>query len=303
MNKLGNQLREELSLISWTQRDQNAVLRRIQEGEDPMKNNSRRSIGLILAAALLVMTVSAIAASMLFTPRHDAGRLADDALLSQYGITPKMMTLFHRDIVENEDGSATVVYEALEPDVRQGQNPIGMYTVTVADGKATAAWTLEGQDTSGGLSAQAWGAEQLTLYVEDYANTRHFMQENGLLAEEYEIGAIPYEDWLAQQETRQAEVLAAASISLADARQYAKAALVESYRMTETQQNLLYQLEGEYDQTTYDMLNGRPVVHLYYHLSQGEEWTEMDGIYVVTVNLQSGAVEEIIYDSGLAGNG
>lgn len=303
MNKLGNQLRDELSLINWTQRNQNAVFRCVQEGEDPMKKNNRRSVGLILAAALLVMTVGAIAATMLFTPRHDAGRLADDALRSQYGITPKMMTLFHRDIVENEDGSATVIYEALEPDVRQGKNPIGMYMVTVADGKATAAWTLEGQDSSGGLAAQAWGAEQLSLYVEDYANTRHFMQENGLLAEEYEIAAIPYEDWLAQQEAKRAEVLAAADISLADARQYARAALAESYRMTETQQKLLYQLEGEYDQTTFDMLNGRPVVRLFYHLSQGEEWTEMDGIYVVTVNLQSGAVEEIIYDSGLAGNG
>ena len=29
----------------------------------------------------------------------------------------------------------------------------------------------------------------------------------------------------------------------------------------------------------------------------------MDGIYVVTVNMETGAVEEIFYDSGLAGNG
>ena len=302
MNKLGNQLKDELSLIQWTQRDQNAVLTRVQEGEHPMKKN-KHSVAMILVAALLLVTVGAIATTMLFTPRYDAGKLADDALLSQYGITQKMMAILQREIIENEDGSATVLYEALEPDVQQGKNPIGSYSVTVDGGKATAAWTLDGQSTAGGLAAEAWGPEQLTLYVEDYANTRHFMRENGLLAEEYEIGAIPYEDWLAQQETRQAEVLAAASISLADARQYAKAALVESYRMTETQQNLLYQLEGEYDQTTYDMLNGRPVVRLYYHLSQGEEWTEMDGIYVVTVNLQSGAVEEIIYDSGLAGNG
>ena len=41
----------------------------------------------------------------------------------------------------------------------------------------------------------------------------------------------------------------------------------------------------------------------FFHLSQGEEWTDMDGVYVVTVNMETGAVEEIFYDSGLAGNG
>ena len=73
--------------------------------------------------------------------------------------------------------------------------------------------------------------------------------------------------------------------------------------MTEAQANQLVIYEGEDDQTTYEMLNGRPVVKLFFHLSQGEEWTDMDGIYVVTVNMETCAVEEIFYDSGLAGNG
>lgn len=302
MNKLGNQLKDELSLINWTQRNQNAVLQRIQKGEPTMKQN-KRSVGLILVAALLLVTVGAIATTLLFTARYDAGKLADETLLNQYGITPKMMSVLHREIIENEDGSATVLYEALEPDVRQGKNPIGIYTVSVEKGKATANWTLDGQDTSAGLEATAWGPEQLTLYVEDYAGTRHFMKDHGLLAESYEIGAIPYEDWQAAEDAKKAEVLGAAKITVAEARSIAKAALVESYQMTDVQADLLIIYEGEDDQTSYEMLNGRPVVKLVFHLSQGTEWMEKDGIYVVTINMETGAVEEIFYDSALAGNG
>ena len=302
MNKLGNQLKDELSLIQWTQRDQNAVLTRVQEGEHPMKKN-KHSVTMILVAALLLVTVGAIATTLLFTPRYDAGKLADEAMLNQYGITQKMMTIRHREIIENEDGSATVLYEALEPDVRQGKNPIGCYTIIVDGSKATAAWTLDGQSTVGGLAAEAWGSEQLTLYVEDYANTRHFMKENGLLAESIEPAALPYDEWLVAEEAKKAEVLAGATLSVEEARATAKSALVESCQMTEAQANQLVIYEGEDDQTTYEMLNGRPVVKLFFHLSQGEEWTDMDGIYVVTVNMETGAVEEIFYDSGLAGNG
>ncbi|NLA54142.1 MAG: hypothetical protein GX858_07325, partial [Clostridiales bacterium] len=49
--------------------------------------------------------------------------------------------------------------------------------------------------------------------------------------------------------------------------------------------------------------DGRPTVFLYYHLTQGSEWREKDGIYVVKVNLETREIENIIYDSGLAANG
>ena len=38
-------------------------------------------------------------------------------------------------------------------------------------------------------------------------------------------------------------------------------------------------------------------------LTQSEEWVEKDGIYVVKVNLATGEIEDILYDSALAGNG
>ena len=57
------------------------------------------------------------------------------------------------------------------------------------------------------------------------------------------------------------------------------------------------------------MLNGRPVMILTYGIWGGAEsdddwiWSEGDGYYTVTVNLEDGRVEEILHNSGLAGNG
>ena len=33
------------------------------------------------------------------------------------------------------------------------------------------------------------------------------------------------------------------------------------------------------------------------------EWTEMDGQYYVSVNVETGVIENVVYDSGLNGNG
>ena len=302
MNKLKEQLNDELSFVNWSQQNHQAVMREVQKGETVVFKK-KFSMGIVLAAALMLVVIGAIAATMLFTPRYDAGRLADEAMQDKYGVTAKMMTVFKRDIIENDDGTATVKYVPVEPAVREGRNPVGEYVVEVANGKAEARWSLDGKDTSGGLAAEAWGPEQLLLYVEDFSNTSRYMKDNGLLAEEYPIEAVPYEEWLIAEEKRRAEVLAAAEMTVDEAKTIARSALVEAYGMTEAQEQQLYQLTGEYDQTTYEMINGRPVITLFYHLNQGAEWQEMDGIYVVKVNLQTGAVEEIFYDSGLAGNG
>ena len=302
MNKLKEQLNDELSFVNWSQQNHQAVMREVQKGETVVFKK-KFSMGIVLAAALMLVVIGAIAATMLFTPRYDAGRLADEAMQDKYGVTAKMMTVFKRDIIENDDGTATVKYVPVEPAVREGRNPVGEYVVEVANGKADARWSLDGKDTSGGLAAEAWGPEQLLLYVEDFSNTSRYMKDHGLLAEEYPIEAVPYEEGLIAEAKRRAEVLAAAEMTVDEAKTIARSALVETYGMTEAQEQQLYQLTGEYDQTTYEMINGRPVITLLYHLNQGAEWQEMDGIYVVKVNLQTGAVEEIFYDSGLAGNG
>ena len=73
--------------------------------------------------------------------------------------------------------------------------------------------------------------------------------------------------------------------------------------------------DGYSDESTYEIVEGRPLVNLFFHLTQNPGhmrddgyyepgvWAEKDGIYVVTINLLDGAVEDIYYDTGLMGNG
>jgi len=96
------------------------------------------------------------------------------------------------------------------------------------------------------------------------------------------------------------KVESAAKITLIQAKENAVMALAGEYGLTNEQVTLLMVFE---DEETYLFEDGRPTVSLYYHLSQGNGWTEKDGIYVVDINLETGEIEDIIYDSGLAANG
>ena len=83
----------------------------------------------------------------------------------------------------------------------------------------------------------------------------------------------------------------------------AKEAIVQEYKLTDAQAK---KLTYEADQTTYvTYQEGQPLVHLMFWLWQEDEgpFTEKDGQYWVTINLQTGVIEDILYDSGLAGNG
>lgn len=45
----------------------------------------------------------------------------------------------------------------------------------------------------------------------------------------------------------------------------------------------------------YETVDGRPMVNMFFHLTQKPgEWVEKDGIYVVTINLLDGAVEDML---------
>lgn len=96
------------------------------------------------------------------------------------------------------------------------------------------------------------------------------------------------------------KVQSAAKITLAQAKENALLALAGEYGLTKEQTALLQSYE---DEETYRFEEGRPTLSCFYHLSQGEAWMEKDGIYVVEVNLATGEIEDILYDSALAGNG
>lgn len=264
------------------------------KGELP-EMKKKTSMRLVLAIAAILVVTTALAAGLLFSPRYDASKLANEALLNKYGITEKMMTMFYRETTQTDDANFTVTYTPQEV------SRLGVYTVTVNNGKAEAVWSHDGEDTSGGLEAKAWGKEQAEMLVTDYSTVMLYLQSNS--DSPLKPADVPFisveEHAKAVLETKE-KVQRAAKITLEKAKESAVAALVGEYGLTDEQAALL---QIFVDDETYAFEDGRPTVSLYYHLTQGSEWREKDGIYVVRVNLETGEIENIIYDSTLAGNG
>ena len=304
MNEMKKRLDAELSQLEWKNEHRLQVLKRIDQGGKPIVKK-RFSAAISLALVLIVLSAGALAAGTIFSPRYDAARLANEALYQQYGLTPEMRTLFHRSVNENADGSVVVIYETLDPYVRTGENRLGTYTVVIRDGKAQAQWSLDGVDTAGGLSARAWGKEQLNQYIHDYGSVQQYLKENHMLGDvSMGLPAMTWEEYEELQKKNRQAVENAAKITLAEARDLARQAIIGEYGLTEAQGAALAQ--GETDSIyamEYTQEDEKPCVRLYFHLTQGDSWQEKDGIYVVIVNMESGVIEDMIYDSGLAGNG
>lgn len=98
------------------------------------------------------------------------------------------------------------------------------------------------------------------------------------------------------------EAKALAKLTLADAHALALRALGETHGLTQAQ---LDRLTVNEDNTGMTMREGTPIAQMWYWLWQREDETrtEGDGLYIVDVNLETGVIENVIYDSGLAGNG
>ena len=139
-----------------------ALMQRIAQEEAPVMKK-KVSFVLVFALVLVSLSVVALAAGLILSPRVTAAQLADRELEKAYGITYDMQTFFARAEEELEDGTFRVTYTgagALEA-------PLGVYTVDVKDGKAKASWNLDGKDTSGGYDAEAWGLEQIAQMLTD----------------------------------------------------------------------------------------------------------------------------------------
>jgi hypothetical protein len=276
----------------------------ISKGEPPIMKK-RLSMSLVLAIAAILVATTALAAGLLFSPRYDASKLANEALLNKYGITDKMMTVFYREMAQGTDGSLTVTYTPAEEVFHYGENYLGIYTVNVNNGKAEAIWSHDGEDTSGGLDAKAWGAGQLEMMITDYGTVmRALLDRSGERPTQDSNPAVTPPVSMEEYEKLKAEtrkmVEGAAKITLSQAKENAVLALASEHGLTNEQVKLLQIFDGD---ETYLLEGDRPMVTLRYHLMQGSEWIEKDGIYAVTVNLETGEVEDIFYDSGLASNG
>ena len=260
------------------------------KGEKP-KMKRKMSLGLVLIIVLALMAAVALATGLIFSPRYDAVRLANEALDKQYGITPTMMTVLYRaDAVPDVSGNDVIIYRSVED---QWAEQIGVYTVTVRDGKAEATWSHDGEPISEGFSSPVWGEKQIALILSDY----------GAACEAVHIDdtpiAMPSPEEIAANHQRREENAAAAKarakITPEEARALALEAITQVYGLTDSQRAALYTVDDE-DGSYYGMENGVPVLNICYY-EQG------DGQYWVTVNVESGVIEDVLYDSGLAGNG
>lgn len=262
------------------------------------KMKKKASVTLVFALIATLLAATALAAGLLFSARYDAAKLANQALHDKYGITDKMITVFCRESEQDKNGGTTFTYQSIENIAR-----MGVYTVTVKDGKAEAMWSLDGVDTKGGLEAKAWGAEQVEMMLKDYPAVMTYL---GSQPDAYTQKPIPTpppateEEQLIANAKIKIQVLEAAKITLDEARESARLAIVKEHGLTSGQEQCLFEYEGE---EYFQMEDGQPMFIKFFTLSQGEKWTEKDGIYVVTVNLRTGEIEGITYDSGLAGNG
>ena len=318
---------QNLSGLVWDERKRQRVLHALNEEEKPVK---KFSTTFILIAAIVCLSVTALAAGLIFSPKYDAVRVANQAMEDQYGITPDLLSLFWRDVKENEDGTTTVVYSTTN-DVGPVSR-IGEYTVMVDGPKATVSWSNEGKDTSGGLSAEAYGPDQLHTISYDYGNAMQQLMELGIIpSPDYSPnprladGQIDDEEWTEEDQAeweqalveveedekqRLAEIAEAESrgkITVEQAADVGKEAIIQEYTLTKEQAD---KLEYQPDMIYASYENDEPLINLCYCLWQkegatfsGDNFTEKDGQYWVTINLLTGVIEDLVYDSGLAGNG
>ena len=295
-----------------------SIRQRIAQEEESNMKKRKMPVALILAVVLMLISVSAVAAGTAFSKKTDAGLLADQALEKAYGVTPTMQSsYFGKTITEGQDG-ITVTYWGIE-DLRW---VLGEYTVTIRDGKATVAWSHDGESTEGGFDAEAWGLEQLKAMVawsEAHHNLGDFYGKAKEIAARHNAGVQPVypseeevaalrAGYMAESEQAQAAAKLQAQEMIALARQ----ALVAAYGLTDAQMSLMECPQDIYEPWEYYSLrDGKPVYSVWFYLTQCpgandetfSEFTEGDGIYVVEVNTETGVIEHMIYDSTLGGNG
>ncbi len=287
----------ELSGLCWNERMRQKVLHSLEKEDKPVKK--KMTVAMALTLVMVLVGSLALAAGLMFSPRYDQLKAADDALLEAYGISDDLLPFFNRKL--NEE-TGVVTYYGME----DLQSVTGNYIVSITDGKAEVAWTLDGME--GG-----WNAEKLaeinTLCKQEggYATAVLMARED---AEKYQLSSmddsvfLAEKDFLAMQEqlNRDREIVKqAAKKATAEMDQAARAAIKERFGLTDDQ---LSMMKLEEDSCEWYIKSDRKLYSLYYWLWQSETgWMEGNGVYIVDVNVETGAVEEIFYDNGLLGNG
>lgn len=306
-----------LSGLEWDERRMRQTLRAISKEEKPVKKVYRT---IVIIAAILCLSVSALAAGVAFSNQFDAVRLAEKALEDTYGVTLSMQSSFFTRSVDKQDDGRTVITFSGNSYVHY---VLGDYTVIVQDGKASASWSHDGEDTTGLFEAEAWGAAQLSEMLRlsaEELSTDAFAPQAKAIAEKHgaweqrPLVTPPPESALpAQQDAR--DTSNAAGRTEEDLLVLALDGVANAYDLTAAQRELLLPPTKIADLDSNDWANymyyhteeGNTIftVMLSLHQQQGEDaaFVEKDGVYWVDVNVETGTIENILYDSQLGGNG
>ena len=287
----------ELSNVYWDERCKQQVYHELTGRK---KIQMKKRTALIFAMVLLLTVSLALAAGIQYSQKYDAQKLAEKTLLNNYGITDEMLTFFSRQIVQEKD-TIILTYRGMN----DFDDLLGTYTIKIQNGKVDAEWNMK-------AVLYAWGSEKLQYAVEmckkegGYAQlVKEANQDRQSVGVKHSRAAQQTEEEIAllmEKQQRDAETAKAlAQLEWAEIDHLARKAIQERYGLSDAQLSLLELVE---ESSWWKLQQDAPIAEPYYWLTQQEgEWTEGDGIYIVEVNAETGTIEGIVYDSGIAGNG
>ena len=311
-----------LSFLDDTPSCRPALMRRIVQEEEPVMKK-KWSVGLVCALLILSLSVMAVAAGLILSPRVSATRMADQALEKTYGITDQLQTFFGREEKELPDGALEVTYTGAGTLAA----PLGTYTAVVRNGQAEVTWSYDGKDTAGGYEAEAWGLEQLKQMrtdsrknpgqeayldrAEELYEKYGFAAKEAALAEAAEASAESPEEFAARRESEKSGAMNVRKLSEEEMIGIAREFIIETYGLTDEQVSLLElytnssPAEGN---RWYESVNGKPCFEVEYLLDENptaveETGYKMNAYFKVFINVETGAVEQYEYNSGVGGQG
>ena len=282
--------------------------------------------GLLILLAVSMLLTTATAGEVIISEREKASRLADKAMEEKYGITLLTQEYFNRNTADEGNGRFVVQYWGIE----DWGFVLGNYKVVVDNGKVTEiSWSHDGEDTSGGMNADAWGNEQILemlLMNQESGETAQFDEKIQEINRKHgitdfsELFEVP-EDERIWDEIGYTKVREQAAFSVEEMTRIAMEGIRVSFELTDEQAanlvdvNALIERDGEVDEededTEYYTFHGAPCYMAHIMLDENDQakipgqlrYKEKDGFYWVYINVVTGVVEEIFYIAGIGGNG